>query len=156
ARVDAPWERLASREHARAVARDIRAGRVRGGGRRASRATDCTTHLGVVDRQRNMVALTNTAVSMWGSRVVGKGTAILLNNGMIWFDPEPGRANSVGAGKRVLVNMVPALGFKHGRPYVTIGAPGGRAIISAIPQVLANVADGRGSLQEAVESPRVH
>jgi gamma-glutamyltranspeptidase/glutathione hydrolase len=156
ARLDAPWERLVSREHARALAREIRAGRAGAGGPRGGRATDCTTHLSVVDRDRNMVALTNTAVSMWGSRVVVKGTGILLNNGMIWFDPQPGRANSVAAGKRVLVNMVPALGFKRGRPYVTIGAPGGRAIISAIPQVLANLADVRGSLQEAVEAPRVH
>jgi gamma-glutamyltranspeptidase / glutathione hydrolase len=156
AMIDAPWERLASREHARAVARDIRAGRVGAAGPRGGRATDCTTHLGSVDRHHNMVALTNTAVSMWGSRVVVKGTGILLNNGMIWFDPEPGRANSVAAGKRVLVNMVPTLGFKRGRPHLTIGAPGGRAIISAIPQAIANLVDGRGSLQDAVEAPRVH
>jgi gamma-glutamyltranspeptidase / glutathione hydrolase len=154
--VEAPWERLVSREHARAAAREIRAGGARAGGPRGGRATDCTTHLGAIDRDRNMVALTNTAVSMWGSRVVVKGTGILLNNGMIWFDPEPGRANSVAGGKRVLVNMVPALGFKRGRPHLTIGAPGGRAIISAIPQTIANIADGRGTLQDAVEAPRVH
>jgi gamma-glutamyltranspeptidase / glutathione hydrolase len=156
AMVKAPWARLVSREHARGAAREIRAGRVGATGPRGGRATDCTTHLGVIDRQRNMVALTNTAVSMWGSRVVVKGTGILLNNGMIWFDPEPGRANSVAAGKRVLVNMVPTLGFKRGRPHLTIGAPGGRAIISAIPQAIANLVDGRGSLQNAVEAPRVH
>jgi gamma-glutamyltranspeptidase/glutathione hydrolase len=103
-----------------------------------------------------MVSLTNTAVSLWGSRVVVKDTGILLNNGMIWFDPEPGKANSVGAGKRALVNMVPALGFRRGRPYFTLGAPGGRAIVSAIPQVIANLADGRGSMQAAVEAPRLH
>jgi gamma-glutamyltranspeptidase / glutathione hydrolase len=154
--VQAPWERLVSREHARAAAREIRAGRAGASGPRGGRATDSTTHLGAVDRDRNMVALTNTAVSMWGSRVVVKGTGILLNNGMIWFDPEPGRANSVAAGKRVLVNMVPTLGFKRGRPHLTIGAPGGRAIISAIPQAIANIADGRCTLQEAVEAPRVH
>jgi gamma-glutamyltranspeptidase/glutathione hydrolase len=154
--VDVPSTRLTSREHARAIAREIRAGRGGGERPRAGRAPDCTTHLGVVDRDRNMVALTNTAVSMWGSRVVVKGTGILLNNGMIWFDPEPGRPNSVAGGKRVLVNMVPALAFKRGRPYLTIGAPGGRAIVSAIPQVIANVADGRGALQQAVEAPRVH
>ena len=154
--VQAPWSRLTSREHARAVAREIRAGRGRGDGPRAGRAPDCTTHLGVVDRDRNMVSLTNTAVSMWGSRVVVKGTGILLNNGMIWFDPQPGRANSVAGGKRVLVNMVPALGFRRGRPYLTLGAPGGRAIVSAIPQVIANLVDGRGSLQDAVEAPRLH
>src|SRR2546425_4284247 len=103
-----------------------------------------------------MVSLTNTAVSLWGSRVVVKGTGILLNNGMIWFDPEPGKANSIAGGKRGLVNMVPTLGFKGGKPYLTIGAPGGRAIVSAIPQVIANFVDGRGSLQQAVEAPRLH
>src|SRR5207237_10252733 len=74
----------------------------------------------------------------------------------IWFDPEPGRPNSVAGGKRVLVNMVPALGFKRGRPYLTVGAPGGRAIVSAIPQVIANLVDGRGALQDAVAAPRLH
>jgi gamma-glutamyltranspeptidase/glutathione hydrolase len=156
--VKAPWERLASREHAREVAAEIRRRRVapprRGPG--AGQALDCTTHVGAIDRQRNMVSLTHTAVSLWGSRVVVKGTGILLNNGMIWFDPEPGKANSVASGKRGLVNMVPALGFKRGKPYLTVGAPGGRAIVSAIPQVIANVVDGRGPLSAAVEAPRLH
>jgi gamma-glutamyltranspeptidase/glutathione hydrolase len=153
--VKAPWDRLVSREHAREAAAEIR----RSGPRRAPgpRPTgDCTTHLSVVDRQRNMVALTNTAVSLWGSRVVVPGTGILLNNGMIWFDPEPGKPNSVGPGKRGLVNMVPALGFRRGRPAFTLGAPGGRGIISAIPQVIANLVDGRATAQAAVEAPRVH
>ena len=155
AMVKAPWERLVSREHARQAAVDIR----RAAPRRTAlpRSSDeCTTHLSVVDRQRNMVALTNTAVSLWGSRVVVPGTGILLNNGMIWFDPEPGKPNSVGPGKRGLVNMVPALGFRRGRPAFTVGAPGGRGIISAIPQVIANLVDGRATAQAAVEAPRLH
>src|SRR5439155_16701502 len=123
---------------------------------RGARTLDCTTHVGAIDRQRNLVSLTNPAVALWGSRVVVKGTGILLNNGMIWFDPEAGKANSVAGGKRGLVNMVPTLGFKRGQPYLTLGAPGGRAIVSAIPQVIANLVDGRGSLQAAVEAPRLH
>ena len=155
AMVKAPWERLVSREHARAAAAEIRRGKP--GRTRAPRPADeCTTHLSVVDRQRNMVALTNTAVSLWGSRVVVPGTGILLNNGMIWFDPVPGKPNSVAAGKRGLVNMVPALGFRKGRPAFTVGAPGGRTIISAIPQVIANLVDGKATAQAAVEAPRVH
>jgi gamma-glutamyltranspeptidase/glutathione hydrolase len=153
--VKAPWERLTSREYAREVAAGIR----RGGPARTRppRAGDeCTTHVSVVDRQRNMVSLTNTAVSMWGSRVVVPGTGILLNNGMIWFNPEPGKANSVGPGKRGLVNMVPALGFRRGAPAFTVGAPGGRAIISAIAQVIANLVDGKTTAQAAVEAPRLH
>ena len=38
-----------------------------------------------------MVSLTNTAVSFFGSRMVVPGTGILLQNGMLWFDPEPGQ-----------------------------------------------------------------
>jgi gamma-glutamyltranspeptidase/glutathione hydrolase len=154
--VKAPWGRLASRAHARAAAAEIRRLKVAPPRRGPGPGVDCTTHVGVVDRHRNMVSLTHTAVSLWGSRVVVKGTGILLNNGMIWFDPEPGKANSVGPGKRALVNMVPLLGFRRGRPYLTLGAPGGRAIVSAIPQVVANLVDGRVTLQAAVEAPRLH
>jgi gamma-glutamyltranspeptidase/glutathione hydrolase len=145
---------LASKEHARGVAREIR----RGGTARAAvrPAGDCTTHVSVVDGQRNMVSLTHTAVSLWGARVVVPGTGILLNNGMIWFDPEPGKANSVGPGKRGMVNMVPVLGFKKGRPYLALGAPGGRKIIAAIPQVIANLVDTKTSLQAAIDAPRLH
>jgi gamma-glutamyltranspeptidase/glutathione hydrolase len=105
-----------------------------------------------------MVTLTNTAVSTFGSRIVVPRTGILLNNGMFWFDPEPDKPNSIGPGKRGMVNMVPALAFRRGEPYLAIGAPGGRRIISALPQVIANVVDAgaRGSLQAAVEAPRLH
>ncbi len=175
--VKAPWEELASKTYARAIAAGLRGSRSAGSGgpsettrtttglgeapasrRRGARpaGADCTTHISVVDRQRNMVALTHTAVSLFGSRVVVPGTGILLNNGMIWFDPEPGKPNSVAPGKRALVNMVPLLAFRKGEPYLTLGAPGGRRIISAVPQVLANLADGRGSLQAAIEAPRLH
>ena len=117
---------------------------------------DCTTHVGVVDRHRNMVSLTHTAVSIFGSRMVVPGTGILLNDGMLWFNPEPNRPNSVAPRKRVLCNMTPVLGFRRGRPYLTLGAPGGRRIVSAVPQVLATLVDRRGSLQAAVEAPRLH
>jgi gamma-glutamyltranspeptidase/glutathione hydrolase len=145
---------LATKEHAKAAAREIRQGASKGAGARSS--NDCTTHVSVIDKQRNMVSLTNTAVSLWGARVVVPGTGILLNNGMIWFDPEPGRTNSVAPGKRGMVNMVPVLGFKKGKPYLALGAPGGRKIISAIPQVIANLVDAKKSLQAAIDAPRVH
>jgi gamma-glutamyltranspeptidase/glutathione hydrolase len=158
-RVQAPWDRLASKAYARAVAAEL------SGSRKEGPATshiddghgiDCTTHVGVVDRERNMVSLTHTAVSLYGARAVVPGTGILLNNGMIWFDPEPGQPNSIGAGKRALVNMTPLLAFKRGRPHLTLGAPGGRKIVSAVPQVLATLVDEGGSLQAAVEAPRLH
>jgi gamma-glutamyltranspeptidase/glutathione hydrolase len=175
AQVDAPWSALASKPYGAAVAGCIRVQgprskkaapdpwRFQTTGRRAVDPTraagpsgDCTTHIGVVDRQRNMVSLTHTAVSLFGSRVVVPGTGILLSNGMMWFDPEPGKPNSVGPGKRALVNMVPALAFRRGEPHLTLGAPGGRKILSAIPQVLANLADMKMAPQAAIEAPRLH
>jgi gamma-glutamyltranspeptidase / glutathione hydrolase len=161
--VQAPWDRLTSKAYAREVAAEIRRPGKRGRRREAIDALaasaaggDCTTHISVIDRQRNMVALTHTAVSLFGSMVVVPGTGILLNNGMIWFNPEAGRPNSVAPGKRALVNMVPVLGFKKGKPYFTLGAPGGRRIVSAIPQVIASLVDGGRDLQEAIEAPRLH
>ena len=147
---------LASKDHAKAIAQGIRRGGSAPARASRSRASDCTTHVSVVDKQRNMVSLTHTAVSLWGSRVVVPGTGILLNNGMIWFDPEPGRPNSLAPGKRGMVNMVPVLGFKKGKPYLRLGAPGGRKIIGAIPQVVANLVDTNGSLQAAIDAPRLH
>ena len=146
---------LASKDYAKEAARDIRRGGMKPAGRTRP-SNDCTTHISVVDKSRNMVALTHTAVSLWGARVVVPGTGILLNNGMIWFDPEPGKPNSVAPGKRGMVNMVPVLGFKKGKPYLALGAPGGRKIIGAIPQVLANLVDAKSSLQAAIDAPRLH
>jgi gamma-glutamyltranspeptidase/glutathione hydrolase len=154
--VDAPFDRLASKDHARDVAREIKRGKPARAVAPRGTSNDCTTHISVVDKNRTMVSLTHTAVSLWGSRVVVPGTGILLNNGMIWFDPEPGKPNSVAPGKRGMVNMVPVLGFKKEKPYLALGAPGGRKIIAAIPQVLASLADTRGSLQAAIDAPRLH
>jgi gamma-glutamyltranspeptidase / glutathione hydrolase len=153
--VKVPWEQLLSREYARQAAAQIRRG-TPAPTRPPKPSDECTTHVSVIDRERNMVALTHTAVSLWGSRVVVPGTGILLNNGMIWFDPEPGKPNSVGSGKRGLVNMVPVLGFKRGKPAFTLGAPGGRGIVSAIPQVISNMVDLKAAPQAAIEAPRVH
>jgi gamma-glutamyltranspeptidase/glutathione hydrolase len=159
ASVKVDWDRLASTAYAREVATQIRRERGRPPAAAAPGArptADCTTHVCVIDRDRTMVSLTHTAVSLFGSRVVVPGTGILLNNGMIWFDPEPGKPNSVAPGKRGLVNMVPVLAFRKGEPYFTVGAPGGRKIVSAIPQVIANVIDRRRSMQDAIEAPRLH
>ncbi len=173
--VEAPWAALASPEYGAEVARRIsvrsprsqrpgpdpwrfegKTGPSAHGLPATGGSHDCTTHIGAVDRHRNMVSLTHTAVSLFGSRIVVSGTGILLSNGMLWFDPEPGRPNSVGPGKRALVNMVPVLAFRKGEPYLSLGAPGGRKIISAIPQVLSNLADRKLSPQAAIEAPRVH
>ncbi|HEV8675740.1 MAG TPA: gamma-glutamyltransferase [Methylomirabilota bacterium] len=155
--VTAPWDRLLSPDHAARAARRClreRDGRRRSVARRP--AADCTTQVCAVDRERTLVSLTHTAVSLFGSKVVVPGTGLLLSNGMLWFDPEPGRANSIAPRKRALVNMTPFLALREGAPLLTLGAPGGRKIITAVPQVLSNLLDHALPPQAAVEAPRLH
>jgi gamma-glutamyltranspeptidase/glutathione hydrolase len=116
----------------------------------------CTTHLNVIDAERNMVACTSTLGELFGSAVVARGTGILLNNGMTWFDPEPGHVNSIGPRKRILWAPTPTLVLRDGKPLLAIGAPGGRRIISAVVQSLVNVLDFGLGVQQAVTTPRIH
>lgn len=115
-----------------------------------------TSHLSVVDRNRNMVALTASLGRLFGSGVVVPGTGIVLNNGMMWFDPEPGNANSIGPGKRSMSASTPALVFDDRGGLMALGAPGGRKVITAVLQVILNVLDHGLGIQDAISAPRIH
>src|SRR5204862_272517 len=54
----------------------------------------CTTHITAIDREGGIAALTTTLLSSFGSRYVLPQTGILMNNGIMWFDPRPGRRRS--------------------------------------------------------------
>jgi gamma-glutamyltranspeptidase/glutathione hydrolase len=116
----------------------------------------CTTHLCAVDRDRNVVSLTSTLGETFGCGVTPKGTGIVLNNGMTWFDPEPGHVNSIEPGKRTLWAPTPTIVLRDGKPYLAVGAPGGRRIMSALVQCLVNALDYDTGVQEAVSAARVH
>jgi len=115
----------------------------------------CTTHLSVVDRHGTMVALTQTLLSRFGAKVVLPETGILMNNGILWFDPRPGRANSIGPGKRPLANMCPVVVRRDGRPWFSLGASGGRRIMPAVAQLLSFLVDYGMTLEEAFHQPRL-
>jgi gamma-glutamyltranspeptidase/glutathione hydrolase len=121
----------------------------------ASPAPSCTTHLCVVDRQGNLVALTQTLLSRFGSKLLLPETGILLNNGIMWFDPQPGRPNSLVASKRPLSNMCPVVLRRGGRPWAALGASGGRRIMPAVAQVLSFLVDWGMTLEEAFHQPRL-
>jgi gamma-glutamyltranspeptidase/glutathione hydrolase len=114
-----------------------------------------TTHLGAIDREGVAVSLTTTLLGLWGSRVVAPGTGVLLNNGMMWFDPEPGRPNSVAGGKRPLSNMAPLLLARGGRAVASLGGSGGRRIMACNAQLVVNLLDHGLSIQPAISAPRI-
>src|SRR5699024_3138585 len=115
-----------------------------------------TTHINVVDDERNMVSLTSTLGQLFGSGVVVRGTGITLNNATTWFDPRPGATASLGPGRRTMSASSPMLLLRDGAPYATIGAPGGRRIMSALVHVLANLIDFGMGVQPAISAPRTH
>ena len=121
----------------------------------ASPAPSCTTHLCVVDRQGTLVALTQTLLSRFGSKLLLPETGILLNNGIMWFDPRPGRPNSLAAGKRPLSNMCPVVLQRDGRPWAALGASGGRRIMPAVAQLLSFLVDWGMTLEAAFHQPRL-
>jgi gamma-glutamyltranspeptidase/glutathione hydrolase len=117
-------------------------------------APTSTTHLCVVDRDGNMVTLTQTLLSLFGARIVLPKTGILMNNGINWFDPAPGGPNSIGPGKRALANYAPSI-MTGGGEVIAIGGCGGRKIIPAVFQLLALCADFGLDLEQAFHAPRI-
>jgi len=114
----------------------------------------CTAHVSVADRHGNLVALTQTLLSVFGSRLVAPEAGLLLNNGLYWFDPRPGHANSLGPGKRPLCNYAPTLVLTHGGG-LALGAAGGRRIIGAVTQLISFLIDHGMDLEEAIHQPRI-
>lgn len=117
-------------------------------------AEGCTTHFSVVDRHGNMIAQTQTLLSIFGARVVSPSTGFLMNNGIMWFDPVPGRPNSLAPGKPCLMNVCPVLG-QNGETRFGFGASGGRKIVSAVAQLSSFVADFGMDLSAAFHQPRI-
>jgi gamma-glutamyltranspeptidase/glutathione hydrolase len=124
------------------------------GDRDGARAPACTTHFCVVDREGNMASVTQTLLSIFGSRVSLPDSGVLMNNGIMWFDPEPGNPNSLAPGKRCLTNYCPVIA-EHGGRRVALGASGGRRILPAVAQLLSFVVDYGDSLDTAFHRPRI-
>jgi len=120
-----------------------------------SKAAANTTHLTAVDGEGNMVSLTQTLLSLFGSRVTLGETGILMNNGIMWFDPRPGGPNSMAPGKRPLTNMCPLVAARDGAPAFAIGASGGRRIMPAVFQIATYLMDYGMDLESAFAAPRI-
>jgi gamma-glutamyltranspeptidase/glutathione hydrolase len=118
-------------------------------------AESCTTHLTVCDGEGTMVAMTTTLMSSMGSRVLLPQTGVLLNNGMMWFDPRPGTPNSIAPGKRPLCNMLPVMLAEGGKPVLAAGASGGRRIMAAVFQLMTFIADFAMDVEIAAHHPRI-
>ena len=125
-----------------------------------------TTHVSVVDADRNAVALTTTLEQSYGSKITVPGAGFLLNNEMGDFNAAPGLTTAAGLigtqpnlaepGKRMLSSMTPTIVAHDGRLFMVTGSPGGRTIINTVLHTILNVIDFGMNVQEAVDAPRFH
>ncbi len=120
-----------------------------------SKNPGCTTHFNVIDRDGNMVAVTQTLLSVFGSRLVLPTTGILMNNGIMWFDPRPESPNYFAPGKRPLTNMCPVIARRNDHGWFAIGASGGRKIMPAVMQISSFLIDHGMTLEDAFHQPRI-
>ncbi len=155
-RFDGDWPEAAAFTAYARVLRDAYARRLARDGHAAvdGPAPSCTSHLAVIDQAGNMVSLTQTLLSLFGAKVVLPSTGILMNNGIMWFDPRPGRPNSMAPGRRPLSNMCPVIAASDTQR-LALGASGGRKIMPAVLQILSFVFDYDMSLEEAFAQGRI-
>lgn len=125
-----------------------------------------TTHLSIMDKDGNAVAVTTTLNGGYGSKTVVGGAGFLLNNEMDDFSVKPGvpnmygavgaEANAIAPGKRMLSSMTPAIVLKDGKPYVVAGTPGGTTITTSVFQTLVNILEFDMNAYDAVNKPKFH
>ena len=168
-RTNAPWDALVSKAYAATRAAQIGATAppedLAAGDAWAYQAPDralerlksetSTTHLCTADADGMLVSLTNTLGGLWGAEVIPGETGIVWNDGMFWFDPAPGRFNSIAPNSPGLSNMTPAVARAPDGRSMAVGASGGRRITNCVTQLITHVFDHGLGAQAAVAAPRV-
>jgi gamma-glutamyltranspeptidase/glutathione hydrolase len=123
-----------------------------------------TSHFSVMDAEGNLVAVTQTVNTIFGSKFMVPGTGFILNNEMDDFSAKPGEPNAYGLigftaneiqpFKRPLSSMTPTLMLGKDRVAV-IGTPGGGRIITMVLLGILDFVDGNGP-ESWVTLPRYH
>jgi gamma-glutamyltranspeptidase/glutathione hydrolase len=138
--------RMLSADYAKLVSQQIRT-RIKTGGE--------TTHLSVMDKAGNVVALTQSIERVYGAKTLTPKLGFLYNNYMSAFDyedithPYYMRPNGVP-----WASVLPTIILRNKTPWLAIGSPGSERITSAILQVLLRL-DFQSPF-DAVAAPRLH
>lgn len=159
-RADRPYEpnfypqvqdrRMLTVDYAKLAAKQIRS-RVK-----TRKSGSDTTHLSVMDRHGNVVALTQSIERVYGSFVVTPELGFLYNNYMSAFEYEDiTHPYYLRPGAIPWASVAPTILFKGKRPHMAIGSPGSERIATSILQVLIRLMNGQPYL-DAVSAPRLH
>lgn len=155
--VDVPMKALTSQGYANAKAASIKLDAMTVKYEKVNPNSEhwSTTHMSVVDKAGNVVALTQTLSSFFGAAVAVPGTGIILNNEMGNFNGKKG-SSAYLPGKRMNTTIAPTLIMKDGQSFATLGTPGAMRIIPTLTQIVTNLIDYGMGIQEAIEAPRMY
>ncbi len=125
-----------------------------------------TTHISIIDKEGNAVAVTTTLNDSYGSRVVVGEAGFFLNDEMDDFSIKPGvpnmygavggEANSIQPGKRMLSSMTPTIVLHQHKPFLVVGTPGGTTIPTSVFQTIVDIIEFGLSPREAIDLPKFH
>jgi gamma-glutamyltranspeptidase len=114
-----------------------------------------TTYLAVVDKDHNMVSVTSSLLSGFGSGMVVENGGFFLNDRMRYWWLDPSDVNALQPGKRVRQTINPALALKDGKPFLVFGTPGADTQPQTQLQFFLNVVEFGMEVQQALEQPAV-
>jgi gamma-glutamyltranspeptidase/glutathione hydrolase len=113
-----------------------------------------TTSMSVADAEGNMVCLTQSLGSAYGSGVMIPGTGVLLNNFLNWTDLNPASPNALQPGQRMAMCLAPSISTRDGKGVLALGTPGSYGILQTQVQAMVGHVDFGLDLQAAIDMPR--
>jgi gamma-glutamyltranspeptidase/glutathione hydrolase len=113
-----------------------------------------TTHVSVVDGERNLAAMTTSNGSCSGQFV--PGTGVQLNNVMGEADLHPDGFHVTAPGTRIGSMMAPTVVSTADGALIGLGSGGSERIRSALTCVLTGLLDRDLPVAAAVDAPRLH
>ena len=113
-----------------------------------------TTSFSICDAEGNLVCITNSLGSPFGSGVVVPGTGLTLNNFLYWADVQPGSPSRAKPGDELAMCMSPSITTRDGKPVLALGTPGSYGILQTQVQAMVQHRDFGLPVQQAIEAPR--
>ncbi|WP_159993922.1 gamma-glutamyltransferase family protein [Roseomonas sp. 18066] len=113
-----------------------------------------TTSFSIADREGNLVCITQSLGSVFGSGVAVPGTGVVLNNFLYWADVQPGSPNLARPGAPLAMCMSPSISTRNGKACLALGTPGSYGILQTQVQAMVSHLDFGLELQAAIDAPR--
>jgi gamma-glutamyltranspeptidase/glutathione hydrolase len=110
-----------------------------------------TTQISVMDRDGNIVSLTQTLGTFFGSGITASG--VLLNNGMSNF-ASTARVNIIQPNKQPRSSIAPSILLKSEKPFMVVGSPGAARIPATMVTLIVNAVDYGLDAEKTNSAPR--